>query len=202
MFSITDFNNNVSSAEVKITIINDAPDTDGDGMKDNCDTDDDNDGVIDTQELIDGTNTLSNCSLKIASRTLQPDEAWKNGDCDNDGLTNELDGFEDCDKDGIENFIDSELCLIDILMANVFTPNGDNINDTVKPVLYGIEKFVCFKVYNRWGNIIFETRDREKGWDGGYKTQEQSTETFQWLSEGYDRFGNLIKRTGMVTLLR
>jgi gliding motility-associated-like protein len=202
MFTITDFNNNVSSAEVKITIINDAPDTDGDGMKDNCDPDDDNDGVIDTQELIDGTNSLSNCSLKIASRTLQPDEAWKKGDCDNDGLTNEVDGIEDCDKDGKENFIDSEPCLIDILMAKVFTPNGDGINDTVKPVLYGIEKFVCFKVYNRWGNPIFITQDREAAWDGGYRTQEQSTETFQWLSEGYDRDGKLIRRTGMVTLLR
>ncbi len=162
----------------------------------------DGDGVTNGNEKADGTSSLSNCDLKVASRTLQPDAAWKNGDCDNDGLTNEVDGIEDCDKDGVPNFLDFDACRIDILMASVFTPNGDGINDVVKPVLLGIEKFVCFKVYNRWGNLVFETKVRETGWDGNLGTTEQSTETFQWLSEGYDRDGNLVKRTGMITLLR
>jgi gliding motility-associated-like protein len=87
-------------------------------------------------------------------------------------------------------------------MPNVFTPNGDGINDVIKPILLGIEKFVCFKVYNRWGNIIFESQDRDKGWDGQFRTQGQGTETFQWYSEGYDRNGKVVKRAGMITLLR
>jgi gliding motility-associated-like protein len=162
----------------------------------------DGDGVTNGKEKADGTDPLDGCSLKVTSITLTPSDAWKNGDCDGDGLKNEVDGIEDCDKDGTPNFLDPDTCNIDILMANVFTPNGDGINDEIKPVLLGIDKFVCFKVYNRWGNLVFETKDREKGWNGNFKTQGQGTETFQWLAEGYDRDGKLVKRTGMITLLR
>jgi len=162
----------------------------------------DGDGVINSKEKFDGTNALDPCEFKLISRTVSPSEAWRNEDCDGDGLSNELDGVDDCDNDGIPNFLDPDTCNIDILMPNVFTPNGDGINDVIKPFLLGIEKFVCFKVYNRWGNIIFETQDRDKGWNGEYRTQGQGTETFQWLAEGYDRNGKLVKRTGMITLLR
>jgi gliding motility-associated-like protein len=162
----------------------------------------DGDGVSNGKEKTDGTDPLNGCEFKVLSRNLAPSDAWKNGDCDGDGLTNEGDGVEDCDKDGTPNFLDPDSCNIDILMANVFTPNGDAINDEIKPVLLGIDKFVCFKVYNRWGNLVFETRDREIGWDGSFRTQGQGTETFQWLAEGYDRNGKLVKRTGMITLLR
>jgi gliding motility-associated-like protein len=162
----------------------------------------DGDGVSNGKEKTDGTDPLNGCEFKVASRNLSPSDAWKNGDCDGDGLTNEVDGIEDCDKDGIPNFLDPDTCNIDILMANVFTPNGDGINDEIKPVLLGIDKFVCFKVYNRWGNLVFETTDREKGWNGDFRGAGQGTETFQWLVEGYDRNGKLVKRTGMITLLR
>jgi gliding motility-associated-like protein len=162
----------------------------------------DGDGVSNGKEKSDGTSPLDACSLKVNSITLPQSDAWKNADCDGDGLKNEVDGIEDCDKDGTPNFLDPDACKIDIVMANVFTPNGDGINDEIKPVLMGIDKFVCFKVYNRWGNLIFESKDREKGWDGDFRTQGQGTETFQWLAEGYDRDGKLVKRTGMITLLR
>ncbi len=263
--TVTDVNGNVSSGTATVIVENNAPDTDRDGLKNNCDEDDDNDGISDLDEIkngtdplnadsdgdgvndgqelrdgtnpndlcsfkiasqtltpnaawanadcdgdgvtngkerADGTSSLDSCDFKVASRTLTPSDAWKNGDCDGDGLKNEVDGIEDCDNDGIPNFQDSDTCKIDIFMANVFTPNGDGINDEIKPVLLGIDRFVCFKVYNRWGNLIFETNDREKGWDGTFKTKGQGTETFQWLVEGYDRDGKLIRRTGMITLLR
>ncbi|MEN9371673.1 MAG: hypothetical protein RLZZ64_748, partial [Bacteroidota bacterium] len=46
-----------------------------------------------------------------------------------------------------------------IYVPDVFTPNGDDINDVVKAVCVGIAKFKFFKIYNRWGNILFETSD-------------------------------------------
>ncbi|KAI9549915.1 hypothetical protein GHT06_004500 [Daphnia sinensis] len=160
----------------------------------------DGDGVTNGKEKADGTNPLNGCDLKVASRTLPPTDAWKNGDCDGDGLTNEVDGIDDCDKDGTPNFLDPDTCDIDILLPNVFTPNGDGINDEIKPILLNRQEFVCFKVFNRWGNIIFETKDLEKGWDGSYREADQGTETFQWLAEGYDRNGKLVKRTGVLGL--
>jgi gliding motility-associated-like protein len=162
----------------------------------------DGDGVTNAKEKQDATDILNNCNFVVGSRTLTPSDAWKNGDCDGDGLTNEVDGIEDCDNDGIPNFLDPDNCIADIVMANVFTPNGDGINDVIKPILIGIDKFVCFKVYNRWGNLIFDTVDRDKAWDGAIEGSGQGTETFQWLSEGYDSNGKLIRRAGMVTLLR
>jgi gliding motility-associated-like protein len=162
----------------------------------------DGDGVSNGTERLDGTNVLDGCDFKVSSRTLQPSAAWKAADCDGDGLTNEKDGIEDCNQDGIPNFKDPKSCQIDILLPKVFTPNGDGINDVLKPVLLGIKQFVCFKVYNRWGNLIFETSDPNAGWDGNYRAEGQATESFQWLSEGYDAKGILIKRLGLVTLLR
>jgi gliding motility-associated-like protein len=162
----------------------------------------DGDGVSNSKEKSDATNPLNGCEFNVASRTLTPSDAWKNGDCDGDGLTNEVDGIEDCDKDGTPNFLDPDTCIVDIVMANVFTPNGDGINDVIKPILIGIDKFVCFKVYNRWGNLIFDTTERDKAWDGSVQNTGQGTETFQWLAEGYDSNGKLIRRAGMVTLVR
>jgi gliding motility-associated-like protein len=162
----------------------------------------DGDGVTNQKEQFDETYALSPYEFVLASRTLTPSDVWRNGDFDGDGLTNDVDGFEDCDKDGILNFLDLDTCRMDILVPTVFTPNGDGINDVIKPILLGIEKFVCFKIYNRWGNIIFESKDRDRSWDGQFRTQGQSTETFTWYSEGYDREGNSVKRTGMITLLR
>jgi gliding motility-associated-like protein len=48
---------------------------------------------------------------------------------------------------------------------NSFTPNDDGLNDIWKPVMTGITKF-SLKIFNRWGDLIFETTDPEKGWMG------------------------------------
>jgi gliding motility-associated-like protein len=98
--------------------------------------------------------------------------------------------------------LDPDGCGIDIIVPKVFTPNGDGFNDGIKPILIGIRQFVSFKVYNRWGNLVFESRDSGKAWNGDFKDGSQGTETFLWLCEGYDKDGKLIRRSGMITLIR
>jgi gliding motility-associated-like protein len=55
-------------------------------------------------------------------------------------------------------------------VPNTFTPDGDNFNQTFKPIFtsgfdpYNFEMFI----YNRWGELIFETHDATRGWDGSY----------------------------------
>jgi gliding motility-associated-like protein len=54
-------------------------------------------------------------------------------------------------------------------VPNAFTPyNSDGINDVFKPKLIGVHDY-RFMIFNRWGDKIFETTDRELGWDGYVK---------------------------------
>jgi gliding motility-associated-like protein len=51
-------------------------------------------------------------------------------------------------------------------LPNVFSPNGDGINDYFRPYPYNIVERVEFKVFNRWGKLIFETTDPDINWNG------------------------------------
>ena len=89
-----------------------------------------------------------------------------------------------------------------IFIADVFSPNGDGINEFIKPVCVGISKFKFFKVYNRWGNILFETTDASKGWDGKFRDQVQPADSYIWLVEGIDTNGKEIRKTGVLNLIK
>lgn len=54
-------------------------------------------------------------------------------------------------------------------LPNVFTPNGDGINDTFKPISSKFIESATFTVFNRWGDIVFTTNDLNIGWDGKHK---------------------------------
>lgn len=93
-------------------------------------------------------------------------------------------------------------CEASIWLPDVFTPNGDGINDVLMPVLPGIKKFRCFKIYNRWGQLIFESRDKSKGWDGTYLGKQQPIETYVWQIEGEDIAGKVYTKSGLFSLIR
>lgn len=90
----------------------------------------------------------------------------------------------------------------DIYVATAFTPNNDGRNDLLLAIPAGIATFKYFKVYNRWGELVFETSDFRKGWDGRIKGLPQETGTFIWMAEGIDYLGNKIFRKGTTTLMR
>ncbi len=51
-------------------------------------------------------------------------------------------------------------------LPNVFTPNGDNINDLFHPYPYSFVDHIDLKIYNRWGNLVYQTDDPDINWDG------------------------------------
>jgi len=53
-----------------------------------------------------------------------------------------------------------------INIPNAFTPNWDGDNDTFKAVTFGIKELVYMRIFNRWGQMVFETSDLNQGWDG------------------------------------
>jgi gliding motility-associated-like protein len=65
-------------------------------------------------------------------------------------------------------------------VPTAFTPNNDGKNDLLKPILLGNVIQYHFWIYNRWGELIFETTDVTRGWDGMYKGQPQSSSVFVW----------------------
>lgn len=88
-----------------------------------------------------------------------------------------------------------------IFVPNTFTPNGDALNDR----LYVRGNFIdelYFIVYDRWGNEVFRTRDKEEGWDGTYQGKLMSSGVFGYYLEARCYDGNVFVRKGNVTLLR
>jgi gliding motility-associated-like protein len=90
-----------------------------------------------------------------------------------------------------------------IFVGNGFTPNGDGVNDRCYPILTGVRSLVYFKIYNRWGNLVFQTNDAspQNGWDGKYNGRLQPVGTYTWISAAVDGNGNIIKRNGNVLLI-
>jgi gliding motility-associated-like protein len=104
--------------------------------------------------------------------------------------------------------VDSQLVRIfdeqDILVAGGFTPNHDGRNDKVYPILIGIASFQYIKIFNRWGNLVFQTSstDPEQGWDGTYQRQPQPADTYTWVVHGVGDNGREIRKSGSVILIR
>jgi gliding motility-associated-like protein len=71
-------------------------------------------------------------------------------------------------------------CLKGFYAPTAFTPNGDNRNDVFRPLLFGNVKKYQFTVYNRWGQIVFQTKELQKGWDGKVGGVPQQSNAFVW----------------------
>lgn len=70
-----------------------------------------------------------------------------------------------------------------IYVPNAFTPDYDDYNQTFKPVMEGFdENKYTMVIYNRWGELIFETHNMDIGWDGTYAGQDFQVQdgTFTW----------------------
>ncbi len=86
-------------------------------------------------------------------------------------------------------------------MPNAFTPNGDGLNDSFKPEGTLMQDF-NMKIYNRAGNLLFETEDQENGWDGLYDGKEMPFNTYIYKVEAVDNVGKSYNKTGKVLLIR
>ncbi len=91
---------------------------------------------------------------------------------------------------------------IDIQVPKAFTPNGDGHNDRLDIFLIGIVELRFFKVFNRWGQLMFETNDPLQLWDGTYHGVKQPLETYVWIAEGIGYDGSTIVRRGQTVLIR
>jgi len=91
---------------------------------------------------------------------------------------------------------------ISILVPTAFTPNGDGKNDRLSPILIGIDNMEYFRIWNRWGVLVYETKTSKPGWDGTYNGIKQEPGTFVWEAAALGIGGMVVKKEGLVTLLR
>jgi gliding motility-associated-like protein len=82
-----------------------------------------------------------------------------------------------------------------------FTPNGDGINDEVMVKGYGIQNMI-FRIYNRWGELVFEADKPDVGWNGIYKGAGQEMDAFAYTLQVTFTDGSLTSKKGNITLIR
>ena len=90
----------------------------------------------------------------------------------------------------------------DIFVPKAFSPNRDGKNDLLFPFLVNIKTLKFFRIFNRWGQLMFQTSDSKKGWDGIYNNIPQPLDTYTWIVEGIDVNGIAIFKKGQTVLLR
>lgn len=91
---------------------------------------------------------------------------------------------------------------VEIFVPSAFTPNNDGLNDFLKPALRGIKDLRYFRVFNRWGQLLYESRKEDPGWNGTINGIQQASQVFVWMAEGVGVDGKVHFRKGTTTLLR
>jgi gliding motility-associated-like protein len=95
-------------------------------------------------------------------------------------------------------------------LPNAFTPNGDGQNDLFTPILpYYFVDHIQIKIFNRWGNVVYQTNDPDINWDGtDFKTGEPVPEgTYQYICEVFEvRVSGVVRQpeplSGYIQLVR
>ena len=97
-----------------------------------------------------------------------------------------------------------DICIydpLDLFVAEAFSPNGDGAND----VLFVRGNAVAeldFRVYNRWGQKVFESHDVNHGWDGTFNGKQLNSEVFVYYVHATTKYGEVIEIKGDVSLVR
>ncbi len=99
-----------------------------------------------------------------------------------------------CDETGV--------CFDGLFIPTAFSPNGDGINDVLN-VLAGKDIVELeFAIYDRWGQLVFETKDPLKGWDGTFAGQDLNSGVFAYQVHAVFIDEEEIKKGGNITLMR
>jgi gliding motility-associated-like protein len=92
---------------------------------------------------------------------------------------------------------------IEIYVPTVFTPGSSaGLNDYLRPQLMGFDHVNYFRIFNRWGKMIFQMQSDRPGWDGKVNGVVQEMQTVVWMIEAVDIDGKVHSRQGTTVLMR
>lgn len=89
-----------------------------------------------------------------------------------------------------------------IQVPTAFSPNRDGKNEVLVPIINDIATIRYFRIYNRWGQVVFFTNQLNTGWDGSFKGSAAVSGTYVWEIEGVSGKGAVINKRGSVLLLQ
>ena len=114
------------------------------------------------------------------------------------------------DDNGCNNIGQLQVTVIcnnsNLFIPNTFSPNGDGSNDIFYPRGKGLERIKTFRIFNRWGEVVFEKRDfpindASAGWDGTYKGNKPKADVYVYQAEVFCENGEIIKLNGNIALI-
>ena len=93
-------------------------------------------------------------------------------------------------------------CIHGFFAPSAFTPNKDGKNDLFRPLLFGNVKLFEWKIYNRYGQLVYASSNNSAGWDGTFGGQKQESDTYVWICHYRLEGEQEHVKSGTVTLLR
>ena len=110
---------------------------------------------------------------------------------------------EGCDDTAqLTLIVEDECSFGEVLVPNVITPNADGYNDELEIRYEGIQEIVLLKIFDRWGELVYETQDIDIYWDATHHDQPVNPGVFMYYLEGYCLNGEEFTRQGNVTVVR
>jgi gliding motility-associated-like protein len=103
------------------------------------------------------------------------------------------------------SFVKLHVAVVDetkLYIPNAFSPNNDHKNDQWNVTVSGILTTYHIRIYNRWGQPVYESTDVSRGWDGKFKGNDLPVGAYYWTIAAKDFFGKTISRNGSVLILR
>jgi len=87
-------------------------------------------------------------------------------------------------------------------VPQAFSPNGDGVNDIIYAKGWGLKELISFKIYNRFGELVFEGNEFDEGWNGRYNGKDQMVETYVYTVEAETFRGEILSKKGNISLIR
>ncbi|TMI63068.1 MAG: PKD domain-containing protein [Bacteroidetes bacterium] len=103
---------------------------------------------------------------------------------------------------GTDNVSITVVKTFDIYVPSGFTPNGDGKNELLQPYPLGIREMEYFRIFNRWGQMVFASKNSSDGWNGKLNGINQPVGVYVWIINAIDIAGKRVERKGTSVLIR
>jgi len=134
--------------------------------------------------------------------------AWQDGSVANNYAVTQAGNYSviaqnGCGIDTATVKIDFHSCTCELTLPNAFTPNGDGVNDVFRPLHPCNMSDYTIKIFNRYGQLIFESANFSQGWNGTYGAEKAGAGTYIWMSSYTNTDTNQKQfKKGTVVLIR